>query len=182
MQTSLLALDSTSVAGEEASLLENAALLRVELVQGTSNSQAQSTGLTGRATTVDVGLDVELALALDQDQRILDLLLVQLVREVILELAAVADNLAGTSGQNDAGDSALTTTDSLNRTIQGQRCSRSSLSLGLGSNCVADGRGELFSGSSSGSLNIVVGSLGGLYVLVLIDVLWVGHCATALIS
>lgn len=98
MQTNLLALDSTGVVGEEANLLENAAFLRVEFVQGMSDSQTQNTGLTGWATTADVGLDIELAPALDQNQRVLNFLLMQFVREVILKFVTVTNNLAGTDG------------------------------------------------------------------------------------
>src|SRR5699024_4112705 len=95
VQTCLLTLDSTSVAGQAASLLQLGALLRVVLVQGAGDSQTHRTSLAGRAAAGQGCLDVELVLALQQDQRILDELLVELVREVILQCAAIAGDLAG---------------------------------------------------------------------------------------
>ena len=85
MQTSLLTLNCTSVTGEEASLLQGWALSRVVGVQCAGDSQAESAGLTGRSAATQVCLDVELVLAVQQDQRSLDQLLVQLVREVVFQ-------------------------------------------------------------------------------------------------
>ena len=185
MQTGLLALDGAGVAGEEAGLLQLAALLRVVLVEGAGDGQAQGAGLAGRAAAVDVGGDVELVLALEQDQRVLDLLLVQLVREVILDVAAVAGDLAGAGGDVDARDGALAAADGLDRAIQDGGLGGDGLvALDLGGlidERVADGGGEVLGGGLGRSLDVVVGGLGVLD-LGLVGVLGVGHCATALIS
>ena len=85
MQTSLLTLNSTSVAGQEASLLQRRAISRVVDIQGTRNGKAKSTSLTGGATAGEVCMDVELTFTINQYQRRLDQLLVQFVREVIFQ-------------------------------------------------------------------------------------------------
>ena len=118
MQTSLLTLNSTSVAGQEASLLQRRAISRVVDIQGTSNGKAKSTSLTGGATTGEVCMNVELTFTINQYQRRLDQLLVQFVREVIFQGTTVADDLTGTSGHANTNDGALAATNSLNRLIQ----------------------------------------------------------------
>src|SRR5690606_31895879 len=101
LETGLLALDDARVAGQEAGLLEGrAVVLEVDLVQGTRHAVAQGTGLAGGATAVDAGDDVVGALELQHLEGVVDLLLVQLVREVVLQGAAVDGPLAG------AGDDA----------------------------------------------------------------------------
>ena len=58
-------------------------------IEGPGDGQAQRAGLTGRAATLQVGEDVEALGLLHGDQRLADQLLVQLVREVLLEALAV---------------------------------------------------------------------------------------------
>src|SRR5690606_22369810 len=66
LQTRLLTLDDAGVAREEASLLERGAVvLGVDLVERTSDAEAQRTGLTRAAAAGDAGDDVEPALDLD---------------------------------------------------------------------------------------------------------------------
>src|SRR5918998_728367 len=89
LEAVLLALDGTRVTGEEAGLLQRRAVLGVGLDQRTRDGQPQRTGLAGRAAALEVGEDVEALGLLDRDQRLPDQLLVQLVREVLLERLAV---------------------------------------------------------------------------------------------
>ena len=178
MQTCLLTLDSTSVAGQEASLLQLGALLRVVLVQGAGDSQTHRTSLAGRAAAGQGCLDVELVLALQQDQRVLDELLVELVREVVLQCAAVAGDLAGALNHADADDGALTATNGLDRALV-QRSSRCGLFglLALNVEGVTDGCHELLVGSVGGGVlcGLVLEGLGVVEVLS-------HYCATCLIS
>lgn len=97
MQTSLLALHGTSVTGEQAGLLEGRAVSRVVDVQCAGDSQTQSAGLAGRATTVDGDLNVELAIALKDGQRLQDVLLVQLVPETSPSTAVPLTSTSRTS-------------------------------------------------------------------------------------
>ena len=103
VQTGLLALDGAGVPGEEAGLLQCRAVVRRVLGEGAGDGQTQGAGLARGATTVEQRHDVELLLALDEDQRRLDELLVHLVREVLLEGAAVQGELTG-AGDPHAGD------------------------------------------------------------------------------
>ena len=187
VQTGLLALHRTGIAGEETSLLQGRAIVDVELVKSTGDREAESTGLAGGAATLEVGLDVELTVALEKYERGQDILLVQLVGDVLLQATAVAGDLAGASNHGHTDDGALTATDGLNRVIQLSRGENRSLSGGvlgsLGSDGITDGGGELLGCSLSGS-NVFCGSnvrLVGLYVLYLLYVLF-AHCATCLIS
>ena len=176
VQTSLLTLNCTSVAGQEASLLQLGALLWVVLVQSTSDSQTHCAGLAGWATAVQRCLDVELVLALQQDQWVLDQLLVQLVREVVLQRTTVAGDLAGTLNQTNTDDSALAATDGLDWALV-NRSNWSGLFdlVALDSDGLTDGCGEF-----------LVRSLGWgeLFDDLCLEVLVVlrHYCATCLIS
>src|SRR5690606_13237037 len=106
----LLALDDARVATEEAGLLEGrAVVLLVDLVQRAGDAEAHGPGLAGRAAAVEAHDHVEAALELEDRERVVDLLLVQLVREVVLERAAVDGPLAGAGDQADTGDRTLAT-------------------------------------------------------------------------
>ena len=85
LEAVLLALDDPRVTGQEAGLLQRRAVLGVGLDQRAGDGQAQRAGLAGGAAAVQVGEDVEALGLLDGDQRLADQLLVQLVREVLLE-------------------------------------------------------------------------------------------------
>ena len=97
LKTSLLTLDDACVTGQVASLLQcGAVVLAVDLVQCTSDTQAQSTCLAGGATTVDACDDVVCALKLEELEGLVDVLLVQLVGEVVVQATAVDGPVAGT--------------------------------------------------------------------------------------
>ena len=108
LQTGLLTLDDTGVAGQEAGLLQGrTVVLAVNLVQRAGDAQAQRTGLAGGAATVDACNDVVSAIQIKQLERIVDFLLVQLVREVVSQFAAVDGPVAGTGNDAHAGNSFL---------------------------------------------------------------------------
>ena len=67
-ETVFLTLLHTRIAGQEASLLQGGAQLRVELQQGTGQAVADSASLACAAAANHVDDDIELALVLGQDQ------------------------------------------------------------------------------------------------------------------
>src|SRR5699024_3381390 len=69
--------------------------------------------LTGWATAVDGNLHVELAFTVQQGQWQQDVLLVQLVREVVVQATAIDDDFTGTRDHAYASNCALTTTNGL---------------------------------------------------------------------
>src|SRR5699024_12846050 len=80
LQTGLLALDDAVIAAQEACLLEGRAVrLLVDLVQRTGHAEAHGTGLAGGAAAGEAHDDVETALEVESRQRVVGLLLVQLV-------------------------------------------------------------------------------------------------------
>src|SRR3954454_23873241 len=90
LQTGLLAFDDACISGEQARLLQRRAVrVDVDGVQRPSDTEAERAGLARDATTVDAGDDVEPAVELERCERLLDDLLVELVREVGVEGAAV---------------------------------------------------------------------------------------------
>src|SRR6478672_6807592 len=96
LETGLLTLDDAGVTGEVAGLLQGGAVvLDVDLVQRTGDAEAKRTGLAGGATAVDAGNDVVGAFEIEDLEGLVDVLLVQLVREVVVQLAAVDGPLAG---------------------------------------------------------------------------------------
>src|SRR5690606_24215511 len=108
LEAVLLPLLHPGVTGEEAGLLQRRAVhLDVEGRQRTGEAHAQRAGLAGHATAVDPGDDVELALRTERHQRLVDHLLVDLVREVRVRRAAVEDPLAGARPDADTGDRLL---------------------------------------------------------------------------
>src|SRR5699024_4506267 len=137
----------------------------------------QSAGLTGWATAVDGNLHVELAFTVQQGQWQQDVLLVQLVREVIVQATAVDDDFTGTSDHAYASNCALTTTNGLDWAIVQDR----SVSFGLCFAClwstgINNGVGKLCSCVSWRS-DFRCGSY------VVLDVLVFSHyCATCLSS
>src|SRR5690606_35328381 len=114
LQAGLLALHRTGVAGEEPGLLEDRTVrLGVDLVQRAGDAQAQRTGLAGDAAAVDAGDHVEPALDVEQAERVVDELLVQLVREVFLQRPAVDGPLAAARHEPDPGDGLLAAAEGL---------------------------------------------------------------------
>src|SRR5699024_8825005 len=108
LEPGLLALDDARVAREETGLLESrTVVVHVDLVQRTCHTETDRAGLAGGAAAGDADDHVEAALQVEGGQRIVHLLLVQLVREVGLQIAAVDGPLAGAGEQTDAGDGTL---------------------------------------------------------------------------
>src|SRR4051794_21961580 len=112
LETRLLALDDAGVTSQEAGLLERrAVVLAVDLVQGASDRETQRAGLTGGAAAGDLDDHVVAAEQVEHLERVVDELLVQLVREVLLERAAVHQIGAGAGGEARAGDGLLAAAD-----------------------------------------------------------------------
>src|SRR5690625_5362813 len=108
LEPGLLALDDARVTREETGLLQGrTVVVHVELVERTCHAETNRAGLAGGAAAGDADDHVEAALQVEGGQRIVDLLLVQLVREVRLEVTAVDGPLAGAGDQTDTGDGAL---------------------------------------------------------------------------
>src|SRR5207342_3871003 len=98
------------VTREQPGLLERRAVgLGVDRIQAPGHAEAQRAGLTGDAAAVDAGDDVEATLELRGRERLVDDLLVQLVREVARELAAVDGPLAGAGDDAHPGHRLLAT-------------------------------------------------------------------------
>src|SRR5215207_4044165 len=115
----LLALLDPRVPGEEAGLLESRAVVRLDLDEGAGDGQAQGAGLTGDAAALEQTDDVVLLGLLEGHERLTDELLVHLVREVLLEGAAVELELAGAGEQPHPDDGLLAATDGLDGTPVG---------------------------------------------------------------
>src|SRR3954470_13365986 len=108
LETGLLPLLHSGVTGEEARLLERRTVgVDVDLVQRPGHAQAEGTGLAGGAAAVDPGDDVEPTLQVGHLERVVDQLLVDLVREVVLEGAAVDPPRSAPRDEPDTGDGLL---------------------------------------------------------------------------
>src|SRR6476619_3347087 len=108
LEAGLLALDDAGVTREQPGLLQRRAVgLHVDRVERTGHAQAQRAGLAGDAAAVDAGDDVEAAHQVGVHEGLVDDLLVQLVREVVVERAAVDGPLAGARDEAHAGDGLL---------------------------------------------------------------------------
>src|SRR4051794_7423151 len=110
LETGLLALDDAGVTREQPGLLERGAVgLDVDGVEAAGHAEAQGAGLAGDAAAVDPRDDVEAALELQRGERLVHDLLVQLVREVVVQGPAVDRPLAGAGDDAHAGDGLLAT-------------------------------------------------------------------------
>src|SRR5690606_36456312 len=108
LEAGLLALDDARVATEETGLLEGrAVVLLVDLVQRAGHTEAHSASLAGRAAALKADDHVEAALEVEDRERVVDLLLVQLVREVVPGPRPVAVRRAGAGAGPTAGDGRL---------------------------------------------------------------------------
>src|SRR4051812_4877920 len=121
LETVLLALLDAGVTGEEAGLLQSRAVVRLVGDQGAGDAEAQCAGLAGDAAAAQVRDHVEDLGLLGGDQRLADELLVHLAREVGLEVAAVAGDLAGAGDEAHPDDGLLAAADGLDRTVTGTR-------------------------------------------------------------
>src|SRR5690606_13478612 len=134
LEASLLALDDAGVARKEPGLLEGGAVvLAVDLVEGTGDREAQRARLTRGAAARDLGLDVVGAEQVEHLERVVDELLVQLVREVVLEGAAVHREGAGARNEAHLRDGLLATADRGARHVEhGTRGAGGLIGRGLG--------------------------------------------------
>src|SRR5438874_152950 len=107
LQAVLLALLDPGVPGQEAGLLQRRAVLRVHQGQRPGHAEAQRARLPGDAAAGDPGHDVELVLRAQGHERLVDELLVHLVREVHVERPAVDRPLARAGEDADPGDGLL---------------------------------------------------------------------------
>src|SRR5690625_4583919 len=108
LESRLLPFGRPCITGEEAGLLQGrAVVVPVDLVQRTSDRQAQGTGLTGVAAAVDAGDDVEAVFDVEENERGVHQLLVHLVREVVLQRAAVDLPVPSAGDEAHAGNSFL---------------------------------------------------------------------------
>src|SRR6185295_8853791 len=108
LQAVLLALLHPRVAGEEAGLAEGQPVgVRVDLEQGPGDAMADRAGLAGHAAALDLDHRVEVALGAGDTERHLHVGVAHGVAEVLLEAAAVHDDLAFARQQPDAGDRRL---------------------------------------------------------------------------
>src|SRR5690606_11865394 len=110
LEAGLLALGDASVTGEQAGLFQGRAVqLGVDRVERPGHAVADRAGLAGGATPVDADEHVVGAVELEDLQRLVDQLLVDLVREVVLQRAAVDLPLAGARDDPDPGHRLLAT-------------------------------------------------------------------------
>src|SRR6267378_1698258 len=107
LQAVLLALLDPGVPGQEAGLLQRRAVFRVHQGQRPGHAEAQRARLPGDAAAGDPGHDVELVLRAQGHERLVDELLVHLVREVHVERPAVDRPLARAGEDTDPGDGLL---------------------------------------------------------------------------
>src|SRR5215475_15006923 len=107
LQAVLLALLHAGIPGEEARPLQGSPVLRVDQRQGAGDAQPQRTRLAGHPATGDAGGDIELPLGPEGHERLADELLVDLVREELLQRPLVDAPLAGARCDPDPRDRLL---------------------------------------------------------------------------
>src|SRR5271166_5373881 len=104
LQAVLLALLDPGVPGHEPGLLQGWAVLRIDEDERPGHAEAQRARLPGDAAARDPRHHVELALGAECHERLVDELLMHLVREVHIERPAVDQPLAGPGKDADPGD------------------------------------------------------------------------------
>lgn len=185
MQTSLLTLHRASITSQETGLLQRLTIARAIKIQRTRDSETERARLPGRATTLEIRLNIELTLTIKQRERSLNLLLMQLIREIILQATTIALKLAGTRHEPHPNDRALTTPNRLDRPLYTDRLRlHIHIRLGLltnGDKLITDGIREIL-GRGLGSGDILRGSDIRLLGLRGIIDIRLGHWATTLIS
>src|ERR1700677_59924 len=110
LEAVLLPLLDPGVPGNEAGLLQGRAILRVDHDKRAGHAEAQRAGLPGDTAAGDKGDDVKLVLRAQGHERLVDELLVHLVREVVLQRATVDLPLTGAGLDAHAGDRLLAAT------------------------------------------------------------------------
>src|SRR5690606_6990329 len=119
LESGLLALDGAGVAREEAGLLQGRpVVLTVDLVERAGDAEAQGASLAGGATTNDAGDHVVAADEVENLEGVVDELLVQLVGEVVGELAAVDREVAGSRDEAHASNRTLAATNGGTRNVE----------------------------------------------------------------
>ena len=110
LQTVLLSLLHSGVAGHEAGGLQGSAVLGVQQNQSAGDAVTDSAGLAGNAAACDGDNDVNLAQQVGGDQGLTDDQLQGLQTEVVVDVAAVDDDGTGAVLVNaNAGNGGLTT-------------------------------------------------------------------------
>ena len=107
LETVLLSLLHTRVAGQEAGGLQSGTVLSVGGQQSAGNTVTDSTGLTGDTATCDVGNDVELTGGAGNAEGLVDDELQGLETEVIIDGTAVDGDLTGAGIDANASDGLL---------------------------------------------------------------------------
>src|SRR3984957_19689194 len=107
LQAVLLALLDPGVAGHEPGLLQRRAVLRVDQDQRAGDAEAQRARLAGHSAAGDWGHHVELVFRAEGHERLVDQLLMHLVREVGFQRPAVDLPLARSGRDPDPGDRLL---------------------------------------------------------------------------
>ena len=96
LQTVFLTLLHTRIAGQEAGLLQDGAVLGVHQQQGAADAVTQGAGLTGNAAAFHGSNDIHLAQGIGGGQGLTDDHLQGLQTEVLVDIAAVDGDIAGT--------------------------------------------------------------------------------------
>ena len=96
LQTVLLTLLHTRIAGQEAGLLQDGAVLGVHQQQGAADAVTQGAGLAGNAAAFHGSNNVHLAQGIGGGQRLTDDHLQGLQTEVLVDVAAIDGDIAGT--------------------------------------------------------------------------------------
>src|SRR3990167_2143782 len=109
VQTDLLTLDFTGIAGHETSAAQFGLQGSVEVDQSAGHAGTDGAGLAGFATAVHVDLDVERFEVARQGQRLLDDHDRGLTTKILIDGLAVDDDLASALLDEDAGDGGLAT-------------------------------------------------------------------------
>src|SRR5262245_36786880 len=107
LQACLLALLDPSVPGEEPQALQSRTAGRVDEYERPRNSKPQRARLAGYAATGDPCHDIELTICPKRYERLVDELLMHLVRAVPVQGAAVDQELPGTRHHSHPGDCLL---------------------------------------------------------------------------
>src|SRR6266516_400855 len=107
LQAVLLALLDAGIPGKEARPLQGSPVFRVDQYQGTCDPQPQRTRLAGDPAAGDAGGHIELPLGPEGHERLTDELLVDLVREEVLQRPLVDAPLAGARCDPDPRDRLL---------------------------------------------------------------------------
>ena len=108
--TGFLTLDHTRVATHQTFGLQGRTILGVDFAEGAANGETQGLGLAVDATTVEVHLDVELAEVVGKHQRLLNHIVEDARREVLLVVALVHRNVTTAGLHIDTGNGGLSST------------------------------------------------------------------------